>query len=1540
MDLQFTESTDHELNLENLGQLTSLKISGDIEGKGNVKIYLDDLLILRSSEIKTGITGSAIEELDKDYTPIEYFLGFFQKSFSVVTGNVAEEESLSEELNEEVPPKEDSSPSQDEPSSSENKTEIVEQPTENVTEEILEENITETEEPVENVTEEKEKPKKEPKEKSDSIKQFVDLCGEACDIESLNLNKSSYTLKIEISNPNTLVNIDEINYEIIPFSEEVPEENITEVPEENITEIIPEVNITEIIPEINETNVTEISDGINTTQFQAVLGQPVKWKKEIVLDSPKNFTIEIPKDSTNISVFKISKELREELEEKDESLSEELNEEVPPKEDSSPSQEEPSSSENETEIVEQPTEDVSQTDIKELEKKIGELESTLKELEGTIAVLQKQLEETSSFTITGGVIGTETNREFEEQNKNKDELEKQIEELKEISNGKIPAEFIIIGEGFSLMDFFKNFFKNIFSTITGRAIEITETFENKTILIEDNATNYEVDYETPAPYAVEQDLSNGKRVRIFGSENVHYENVLAFTNISESLNIKDPNSIKIHWVENNTFLPTLNVLDTDNNGIYDYVEWIAPELSDQTFDIIVIVKAEHLDSNREFISDIFEEVRALDGNWSETILAEDYVRVVFETSLDSSRDITIYPRTISGNPRIEIYEFNETELIAEFTNLNDNEYNKVFLTGLVGEQDTFDLKILDGDVEFDHIVDPLPTDANKFYHKDSSGNNVAWFGSEGNIVLSGQCFSGGDCDTPGDTSLIIRNSSSENVAFINSTGDLCVETGDCSDQSANCDSPTGSSFIVQNSSSTNVIYIDSTGDLCLIGDLIESSQEVTSCQTLSTAGETYTLQNDITGVSGTCFIISADNIILDGNGYTIDGDDSSETSGINTTGGAGVTNITIKNFYTITDFDYGIYLDTVTNSIITNNTANSNEYGVFLRDSTNNTIMNNILTSNGNGILPSGAQTQNNQLVNNKITGSTAFSIFDGTEIPYNNSIVYNNSFGEIRWNNNGSGSFLANLTLVGNIGLDVNLTIGNNTVYLNASAFTVGLINSSANITLYGMDSFSFTNPKIFRDGIACGTDCVNFTHLDAATVQFNVTYAGANYTINSTENAAPTISLVSNISNTDPTEAGATEIEFFITMTDTDGVDDLDDTSVTANFTFSSAGEATRENSSCVLIGDLDATSANYSCTIGLYYFDANGGWNISASGSDDSAETAVNDSTFFEYNLLKAIVISPTSISFETGIGSTNQTATNDPTLVNNTGNYNVTLNNIQINATNLLGVDTPSYFIPVTNISVDIETGSSAECIGSTPVNGTSTNITNSILPKGNNSLSYGNSTSGQEQIYYCITEVPTTISSQEYSTTGYGSWTIKILLSIVVIPRKKKKKKDELTEAFDLIDTLDKKLKRRYGLDLDKLIEIKKRKVKEIKLEINIPLDIFKQETGAAESLTKYLKENKELRFNEIAELLNRDQRTVGTNYRNSIKKKKERIKLKDEKGISVPIEIFSERKLSTLESIVYYLNEKGLKNSEIAELLDRDQRNIWTLYSRAVKKVE
>ena len=66
-------------------------------------------------------------------------------------------------------------------------------------------------------------------------------------------------------------------------------------------------------------------------------------------------------------------------------------------------------------------------------------------------------------------------------------------------------------------------------------------------------------------------------------------------------------------------------------------------------------------------------------------------------------------------------------------------------------------------------------------------------------------------------------------------------------------------------------------------------------------------------------------------------------------------------------------------------------------------------------------------------------------------------------------------------------------------------------------------------------------------------------------------------------------------------------------------------------------------------------------------------------------------------------------------------------------------------------------------------------------------------------------------------------------------------------------------------------------------------------------------------------------------------KQKEIIKVK-KTLVFLPTSILRNRKLTTLESIIIYLKEKGMKYSEIARLLDRDQRNIWTIYSRAKSK--
>lgn len=119
------------------------------------------------------------------------------------------------------------------------------------------------------------------------------------------------------------------------------------------------------------------------------------------------------------------------------------------------------------------------------------------------------------------------------------------------------------------------------------------------------------------------------------------------------------------------------------------------------------------------------------------------------------------------------------------------------------------------------IGSPPQNDTHKFYHKDSAGNNVAWLGNSGNIVLKGECFASVNCNSITDGSFIIQDQAGDSVAFINSTGDLCLESGDCSDSYANCDTPGDGSFIIANSTDY-VSFINSTGDLCLVGTLTQN----------------------------------------------------------------------------------------------------------------------------------------------------------------------------------------------------------------------------------------------------------------------------------------------------------------------------------------------------------------------------------------------------------------------------------------------------------------------------------------------------------------------------------------------------------------------------------------------------------------------------------------------------------------------------------------------------------------------------------------------
>jgi len=253
---------------------------------------------------------------------------------------------------------------------------------------------------------------------------------------------------------------------------------------------------------------------------------------------------------------------------------------------------------------------------------------------------------------------------------------------------------------------------------------------------------------------------------------------------------------------------------------------------------------------------------------------------------------------------------------------------------------------------------------------------------------------------------------------------------------------------------------------------------------------------------------------------------------------------------------------------------------------------------------------------------------------------------------------------------------------------------------------------------------------------------------------NSAPTITYVQIITATNPTDDTSTSITFNFTVTDTDGAGNIDTSSGRAEFT--RAGEPTRSDTSCSNYAGV-GNDMNFSCTIDMWYFDENGAWDINASANDINDIYAENTSESFTYNLLPGMKMSPTALGWGTvGLTDTDTSSDDNPIQVNNTGNDKVDLH---ITGLDLQGEYTKTEYIYAVNFTVDsITTG----CSGTALVNNSGTNITSASLFKGNHSLNLNDETSGQEELFFCLKGVPQDISSQSYSSTAFGSWTIEIV----------------------------------------------------------------------------------------------------------------------------------------------------------------------------------
>jgi len=137
-------------------------------------------------------------------------------------------------------------------------------------------------------------------------------------------------------------------------------------------------------------------------------------------------------------------------------------------------------------------------------------------------------------------------------------------------------------------------------------------------------------------------------------------------------------------------------------------------------------------------------------------------------------------------------------------------------------------------------------------------------------------------------------------------------------------------------------------------------------------------------------VVERSNIIIDGDGYTVEGRYVSESKGIFLSGRSNVTvkNVAVKKFY------YGIRLDGSSGNIIQGNTVTDNYHGIRLEWASNyNSISGNTITANNlDGIYLSRSNNNSvsgNNIANNyrgiRLESSSNYNIIGGNNITANN---------------------------------------------------------------------------------------------------------------------------------------------------------------------------------------------------------------------------------------------------------------------------------------------------------------------------------------------------------------------------------------------------------------------------------------------------------------------------------------------------------------------------------------------------------------------------
>ena len=179
------------------------------------------------------------------------------------------------------------------------------------------------------------------------------------------------------------------------------------------------------------------------------------------------------------------------------------------------------------------------------------------------------------------------------------------------------------------------------------------------------------------------------------------------------------------------------------------------------------------------------------------------------------------------------------------------------------------------------------------------------------------------------------------------------------------------------------------------------------------------------------------------------------------------------------------------------NTTGTTSHSFYIAAGSNNLIRDNDIsanTSDASGIYLITSSPSGNIFLNNNITGNNYYTIFDGTGSTVNNTLIYNNSFGQINWT-------LSALTT------NVTLKVGE-TIFLENNK--VGLTDSSQRLNLsypaqIELKQATYTTPQLLKDGVRCdNSNACNMSYDSTAKIIYANISTFSNYSAQETPTAA----------------------------------------------------------------------------------------------------------------------------------------------------------------------------------------------------------------------------------------------------------------------------------------------------------------------------------------------------------------------------------------------------------------------------------------------------